>query len=96
MASQITCITKPDRQSTHEAITHVGGRRGNGVGISFFITREQCADDIRFRSEDYFVHVGGYQVSVEAYQLRTSGPWFIRTYPDATKRDNLLSLPECR
>jgi hypothetical protein len=92
MASQITCITKPDRYSTHEAITHVGGVRG---GVKFYTPREQCADDIRLRRETYFVHVGGYQVNVEAYQLHTSGPWFIKMYPDATKKDNLLSLPEC-
>jgi len=51
MPRQITCITKPDVHSSHEAITHVGGS-------SFYITREQCADDIRFRRESYFVHVG--------------------------------------
>jgi len=96
MASQITCVTKPDRYSTHEAITYVGGRRANGIGVPFYITREQCADDIRYRREDYFVHVGGNTIGVEAYQLKTSGPWFIKTYPDATKKDNLLSLPECR
>jgi len=95
MASQITCITKPDRNSDHEAITNVGGRRGNGAGATFYITREQCADDIRFRREDYFVHVGGYQIGVEAYQRSSNGPWFIRTRPDATRKDNLLSLPPC-
>src|SRR5689334_13206294 len=66
MASQITCITTPDRYNDHEAITNVGGVRASGTG--FYITREQCADDIRFNRESYFVHVGGYQVTVEAYQ----------------------------
>jgi hypothetical protein len=94
MASQITCITKPDRYSDHEAITNVGGVRANGT--KFYIPREVCADDIRFNRDSYFVHVGGYQIGVEAYQLRVTGPWFIKTRPDATKKDNLLSLPECR
>lgn len=48
MASQITCITKPDRYNDHEAITNVGGVRSNGV--NFLITREQCADDIRLEA----------------------------------------------
>jgi hypothetical protein len=93
MASQITCITKPDRYNDHEAITHVGGSRG---GTKFYIPREQCADDIRLRRETYFVHVGEYQINVEAYQRTSGGPWFIKTKPDATRKDNLLSLPECR
>jgi hypothetical protein len=96
MASQITCITKPDRYGTHEAITAVGGRRGNGAGAAFYITREQCADDIRFNRESYFVHVGRYTIQVTAYQHTVGGPWFIKTEPDETKKDNLLSLPECR
>jgi hypothetical protein len=94
MASQITCIHKPDRYSDHEAILSVGGVRGGGG--NFYITREQCADDIRSRRESYFVHVGGYRVEVTAYQRPGGGPWFIKTQPDATRKDNLLSLPECR
>ena len=27
---QITCVTKPDRNSTHDQITHVGGPGGGG------------------------------------------------------------------
>lgn len=94
MASQITCITKPDRSNDHEAITDVGGVRANGT--TFNITRETCAADIRSRRESYFVHVGQYKIDVEAYQRVGNGPWFIRTRPDSTKKDNLLSLPECR
>jgi hypothetical protein len=93
MASQITCITKPNRDSDHEAITNVGGMRGSGA--RFYITRQECADDIRFRRETYFVQVGLYKVDVIAYQRVTGGPWFIKTTPDATKKDNLLSLPAC-
>jgi Protein of unknown function (DUF3892) len=93
MPSQITCITKPDRYNHHEAITNVGGVRANGS--SFYITREQCADDIRFRRDTYFVQVGRDHANVEAYQREHNGPWFIRTYPDHTQKDNLLSLRQC-
>ena len=92
MASQITCISKPDRFSSHEAITHVGGMRTNGTG--FNITRQQRADDIRSGSESYFVQVGRYRIDVTAYQ-GSGGIWFIKTEPDETRKDNLLSLPEC-
>lgn len=94
MPSQITCITKPEPHNHHEAITNVGGRRLSGTGDAFYITRQQCADDIRFRRESYFVRVGVNQVDVEAYER--GGVWFIRTKPDATQKDNLLSLPQCR
>jgi len=93
MASQITCITKPDRENTHEAITAVGGVRANGA--HFYISRQDCADDIRFNRDSYFVQVGRYKVGVTAYQRPGGGPWFIKTEPDETKKDNLLSLPGC-
>jgi hypothetical protein len=91
MASQITCITKPDPQSTHEAITHVGGKRSSGT--TFRITRLQCADDIDSRRDTYFVQVGRDHSWVTTYER--NGVKFIRTEPDSTKRDNLLSLPQC-
>jgi hypothetical protein len=87
MALQITCITKPDAHNTHEAITNVGG-------FGFYITRQECADNIRFGRQSYFVQVGLYRTDVEAYQR--NGTWFIKTKPDSTQRDNLLSLPQCR
>jgi hypothetical protein len=93
MASQITCITKPDRYSDHEAITRVGGLTANGT--AFNITREQCADDIPLKHESYFVQVGSDKVGVFAYRRAVGGPWFIKTTPDATEKDNLLSLRDC-
>jgi hypothetical protein len=50
MPSQITCITKPHPHSPLEHITNVGGRRNNGAGPVFYITREACAGDIDTRS----------------------------------------------
>jgi Protein of unknown function (DUF3892) len=92
MASRIDCITKPALQDHHSHITNVGGVRPTGV--RFYITREECASDIVNRRETYFVHVGTAQITVEAYQER--GIWFIKTRPDYTQKDNLLSLPQCR
>ena len=91
MASQITCITKPDRYNEHEAITDVGGVRASGAG--FYIRRQRCADDIRSRREAYFVTVGSKSVDVQAYLK--NGVWFIKMEPDHTRKDNLLSLPKC-
>lgn len=91
MASRIECITKPDVNSSHEAILNVGGSRANGG--RFYISRTECANDIRLGRESYYVHVGGYQIDVTAYER--NGTWYIRTSPDATQKDNLLSLKQC-
>lgn len=91
MPSQITCITKPDRENTHEAIQYVGGIRGSGS--QFYISRRECADDIDSGRDSYFVHVGLYKTNVTTYQR--NGEKFIRTNADATTTDNLLSLKSC-
>jgi len=91
MADRITCITKPDAQDHHEAITAVGGTRASGV--HFNISRTTCADDIRFKRASYFVKVDNDETVVTAYEK--NGTWYIRTKPDKTQTDNLLSLPKC-
>jgi hypothetical protein len=52
-----------DRYNDHEAILNVGGVRANGA--RFYITREQCADEIRLDRESYFVQVDKVRVSVD-------------------------------
>lgn len=91
MTNQITCITKPNRDSSHEAIQFVGGV--NGEGGRFKISREQCYDYIK-QGYTFFVKVDNSRINVEAYQRSGQGK-YIKTYPDATKKDNLLSLPPC-
>lgn len=86
---QISCINKPNRDSQLEHITHVGG-----YGTSQWkITVEDCIQRIE-RGEQFFVRVGQYETNVQV----VSPPGrrkHIKTEPDATKKDNLLSLPEC-
>lgn len=92
MAHQIKCITKPERENHHEAITDVGGV-SHGGPTTFYITRKQCVEYIH-KGESFFVRVGNDQIAVEAYQRNNN--WFIKTKPDATTKDNLLSLPRCQ
>ena len=87
MAREITCILTTSREH-HEHITRVGGSWGGNI------SREDCASDIRTGRETYFTMGGGMRAQVEAFQSR--GIWFIRTVADATRKDNLLSLPDCR
>jgi Protein of unknown function (DUF3892) len=90
VSHRITCITKPDRENHHEAIQRVGGIQENGT--PFNITRVECHDHIK-AGHKFHVVVDRYDVNVEAYE--SHGGKFIKTYPDATKRDNLLSLKSC-
>jgi len=90
---RITCINKPDRFSPVEHITHVGG-----YGASQWkLTVETVTQRIESRGtdhEDFYVRVG----TAEADVFVVSPPGrrkYIKTEPDYTKVDNLLSLPEC-
>ena len=91
MASRITCITKPNAHSSHEHITNVGGVRSNGGG--FYITREECANDIDNRKDTYYVEVGKSRIDVQTYTR--GGTKYIKTRNDDTQKDNLLSLKQC-
>jgi hypothetical protein len=87
---QISCITKPDRQSSTEHITHVGG-----YGASQWkLTVETVIERIEGGLESFFVHVGHYEADV-VVMSPVGRRKYIRTEPDLTKTDNLLSLPPC-
>ena len=90
---QIRCINKPNRDSDVEHITHVGG-----VGQTHWkLTVEDVIRRIESRGadhEDFYVRVGSDESDVLV--VRPVGRRaHIRTTPDLTRRDNLLSLPEC-
>ena len=90
---QIRCINKPDPSSPVEHITHVGGFGPPQwkLDVETVINRiESKGPD----HEDYFVQVGIAEANVRV--VRPSGRRaYIRTTPDYTPVDNLLSLPPC-
>jgi hypothetical protein len=77
--------------SPREHITHVGGL--NSEGAFWHYTREQVADMIDSGNYHFHVKVGLFDVPVRTYVLH--GKKYLRTAPDNTTRDNLLSLDEC-
>jgi len=92
MASNlVTCITKPHPHSPREHITHVGGL--NAQGAYWYLTREQVADMIDSGKALFHVKVGTYDAAVRTYMV--NGVKYIRTAPDDTTKDNLLSLNQC-
>ena len=90
---QITCITKPDRQSRVEHITDVGGFGSKPwtLKVEEVIRRIESKNSDH---EDFFVQVGRNEADVIVISP-TGHRKYIRTERDLTKVDNLLSLQEC-
>lgn len=89
---EITHITKPDRFDIHSRIREVGAMAGGTV--LWRLTLDQAIAKA-YQGEQFFVRRGGTQVFVEVMpgSLLGGGP-YMRTVPDYTGANNLLSLPE--
>jgi len=85
---QIVAIRKPNRDSSTEHITHV---KYDGV----IKTREYVISLIQNKTDSFYTSVGGKVAWVEVVYPGGGRPPYIRTIPDGTGIDNLLSLPEC-
>lgn len=84
----VACINKPNRDSKHEAITHLGN-----AAAGWKWTRQQVIDSIEAGANTFYTLVGGNRGDVGV----VNGPngKYLRTYADGQWNDNLLSLPEC-
>ena len=88
---QVTCITKPHPQSSHEHITHLGNPAAGWIW-----TREQVIASIDAKTNAFFV-VDPY-TGKRSYVgvVRPPGrPAYVRTHADGDWNDNLLSLNQC-
>jgi hypothetical protein len=87
---QVTCITKPDRLSSHEHITHVGNCP------TWKWTREQVIASIDARTNTFFVidPFTGQRSDVGVIRPNGRAP-YLRTRADGDWNDNLLSLADC-
>ena len=84
---QVTCITKLNRSSTHEGITHLGGTAWGKK------TRQQVITDIESKTNTYYTRVGGKRAEVGV--VNGANGKYVRTYADGQWNDNLLALPDC-
>ena len=84
---QVTCITKLNRSSTHEAITHLGGVTWGKK------TRQQVILDIEGKANSYYTLVDGKRAEVGV--VNGANGKYVRTHADGQWNDNLLALPDC-
>jgi hypothetical protein len=87
---QVTCITKPNRMSAHEHITHLGGG-----GLKW--TREEVIRLIDAKINTFHVvdPVSGKRSYVGVVRPTDGRSAYVQTYADNVWNNNLLSLPEC-
>ena len=89
---QVTCITKPDRFSTHEHITHIGNVAGN-----WRLPREDAIRRIDGQQDAFFTidKSTGRKVYVGVVRGDGNKAPYLRTYADGKWNDNLLAQQEC-
>jgi hypothetical protein len=88
---EVNCITKPDRESRHEHITHIGNST-NG----WKLTREAAIGRIESKEESYYTVDNQTSRKVYIGVVREAGKApFLRTHADGKWNDNLLAQREC-
>jgi hypothetical protein len=88
---QVTCITKPNPQSPHEHITHIGSLNG-----AWKLTREEVIASIDAKTNTFYVIDPRTGKRSEVGVVRAAGHApYLRTYADGNWNNNLLSLDQC-
>ncbi|CAN5523355.1 DUF3892 domain-containing protein [soil metagenome] len=89
---RITHIRKPNRESTHEHITHVGNLTNSLV--NWVWSRTNVITSINAGTNTFYVLEGGKRSNVGVVNPNDGRLPYLRTYADGYWNDNLLSLPE--
>lgn len=91
MSQRITHIRKPDRYSTHEAISHYGQRQPNGTIVVH--ERETFIKLLIANREQAYVNEDGKGAWCD---IKDNGRIkYLQTEADSTSVNNLLNLPSC-
>ncbi len=86
---EVTCIIKPNLDSTHEHITHLGG-------YGWFATREKVIQNIENNTDTFYVLDPTNRRRSDVGVVRQLGQNpYLRTYADGYYNNNLLSLDQC-
>lgn len=89
--AQVTCITKPNPQSPHEHITHLGNPAAGWVW-----SREDVIKSIEAKTNTFYVldPVSGRRADIGVVHESGKAP-YLRTHADGQWNNNLLSLNQC-
>lgn len=83
---QVTCVNKPDRNSSHEHITHLGGR-------TWRWTIQDVIASIENRTNTFYTDDGRKRAEVRVRER--NGRKFVQTQADGDWTNNLLELDTC-
>jgi hypothetical protein len=88
---EVTCVRKPNRNSTHEHITHIGNRSSE-----WMMSREVAIERIENKKEAFYTvdRATGKRAYIGVVRAPGRAP-FLRTHSDGKWNDNLLALAEC-
>lgn len=88
---EVNCISKPNRDSPHEHITHIGNTKGK-----WRLTRESAVQRIEGKTEAFYTVDSQTGKKVYVGVVRESGKApYLRTYADGKWNNNLLAQAEC-
>jgi putative lipase involved disintegration of autophagic bodies len=88
---QVTCINKPNHQSAHEHITHIGN-----LAERWRVTRETAVYEIENNVNSYYtVDRATGKVCLVGVVRESGKASYLRTHADGKYNDNLLAQPEC-
>ncbi|MDQ7978708.1 DUF3892 domain-containing protein [Paraburkholderia sp. SARCC-3016] len=88
---EVNCVNKPNRNSPHEHITHIGHTANN-----WRLTREEAIKRIDNKEAVFYTidKTTGKHVYIGVYREQGRAP-FLRTHADGKWNDNLLAQVEC-
>lgn len=89
---EVSCITKPNRNSTFEHITHIG----NNIS-KWCLKRETAIQKIDSKTEAFYTvdKSTGKKAYIGVVREQGKQP-YLRTYADGKWNDNLLAQSECQ
>lgn len=88
---KVTCVTKPDRFSTHEHITHIGN-----IDDKWKLTREAAIQRIDSKQDAFYTVDSSTGKRADIGVVRETGKApYLRTHADGKWNDNLLAQAEC-
>jgi len=90
---RIDCINKPNRDSQHEHITHVGGPKPDGTG-RWKDTVPNVVALIETKTHRFYTNDGG-KVAWVGVKVSAAGRKYLQTFADSVWNNNLLAQKDC-